>query len=113
MTEPLFDAVPETDEALVEAKGFQFLTPKIIQVLVRFSEGTRIGYFETDYFGGAGDQGAVLARDGSIVWGPKMGDDSINEILRAMAVEKADNADEFAAIGLGRFRSNQDWISAS
>jgi hypothetical protein len=111
----LYDAIPN-DEGIGIGIGepdefFQFLTPKIVGLLAHISAKAPVGYFETGYFGGDGDQGAILVVKGKITFGPQVGSGSINEMLALMGVDANGVHDEFAAIGLGRFRDNEDWIT--
>jgi hypothetical protein len=110
MLDELYDAIPNEESTDLVDEHFQFLTPKIVELIIRFSKKEAVGYFETEYFGGAGDQGAILGKEGRIVFGPQGGDGSINSILSLMGVDAAGSFDEFTAVGLGRFRDNEDWI---
>ncbi len=110
LLDTLYDAIPEGEQPDLAHAHFQFLTPKIINLLVRCSENDSIGYFETDYFGGEGNQGAVLTRNGTILFGPKVGSGTVNAMLRLIGVNINGAHDEFDAIGLSHFRSNDDWI---
>ena len=76
-----------------------------------WSAGGAVAYFETDYWGGEGEQSAVLWERGEMVYGPaksRLG--PINGALRRMGVERGAALDEFDAVGLGRYRDNDDWI---
>jgi hypothetical protein len=111
VTEELYDAIPAVGPVTPSDEGFIYLDPKIKELLLEHSAAGSLGYLETDYFGGDGDQGAILANDGEVIYGPQRGSDSINQMLRLMAVQKFDKFDEFAAVELGRYRSNRDWIN--
>jgi hypothetical protein len=70
-----------------------------------------LAYVETEYFGGAGDQGACAWRAGARVYGPRRGSEGvINEALAQIGV-KSGPGDEFEAIGLAARRSNDDFVS--
>jgi hypothetical protein len=78
-----------------------------------FRKGKIIALVETDYFGGGGDQSAKLYVDGV-----KMYDESdvfdysktpINDVLKMMGVVKKTGMDEFDTIGLGKYRTNEDF----
>ena len=75
-----------------------------------YSDEIGLVYFETEYFGGEGSQGAVLARSGKIIFGPEYRYHSINLALREIGVDKKAERDEFDALGLHRYRDNEDWI---
>ena len=109
LTDALYDAIPGDLTASPE-EGFVLLTPKIVDLLKQTSTYGIVGYFETNYYGGDGDQCAVLAQMGDFVLGPQVGDGTINQMLHAMGVRRQGDRDEFAAIGLGRYRTNQKWI---
>ena len=92
---------------------FEFLTPEFLSWLEQFSIGQTFAYIETDYFGGAGGQGAVLLANGKTTYGPLFGEEEhINSVLKRLGVKVADDEfDEFAAIDLGRHRSTDRWLS--
>ena len=74
-----------------------------------------VAYVRTDYFGGCGDQSAtVMENDKEIYIGDtELGSDSpINEALKLLGVEKSFGNDEFDTIGLGNYRSNDDFMRA-
>ncbi|QGZ95049.1 hypothetical protein [Terricaulis silvestris] len=87
---------------------FVYLTPNLV---IAFSEASReceFAYIETEYHGGAGAQGAVLFRNGAVSWGPVQGDiGPINNVLKLVGVSKGEKHDEFEAVGLVDFRSNE------
>lgn len=68
--------------------------------------GGLVAYVEAEYFGGVGEQSAVLWRDGVR---EELG--SINEALRALGVRGIAGRDEFDTVDLGRHRSTQDWLT--
>ena len=111
--EELYDALPSTRDALTwEGEfHFRFLDSKVVALLKEASKESAVAYVETEYFGGDGDQGAIVARDGTIVFGPAAGDGSINAALRLIGATKEAAYDEFDAIGLSRFRNNEDWVT--
>ncbi len=70
-------------------------------------------YVETDYFGGAGEQGAIAARDGSVAFGPRHGEHGpINAALKILGVRKQKDLDEFDTLGLRLFRDNGKLVRA-
>lgn len=110
MLDDLYDAIPNEGSTDSIGEHFQFLTPKVIALLKDFSQTNAVAYFETEYFGGTGNQGAVLAKNGQIIFGPQNGDGTINDMLRMMGVQKGQAFDEFEVVGLGRCRSNEEWL---
>lgn len=95
---PLTDT-PEQLEAL----------PKIEAVCVAASEQGQVAYIEAEYIGGRGVQAAVLAERGVMVGRPLRSGHAINDALRFLGVPRDGAADEFEAVGLGRFRHTGEW----
>ena len=112
LTEEFYNALPSAADAFAWSGQFHFcfLDSKVVALLIDASKADAVAYVETEYFGGDGDQGAIVAREGKIVFGPAAGDGSINAALGLIGARKETGHDEFDAIGLGRFRSNEDWI---
>jgi hypothetical protein len=82
------------------------------------SQGAGISYLETEYFGGVGEQSAVLWQNGVLILGPlTMSSDGgavgrrprtlwpINAVLRGLGLRAEEGHDEFDAIGLSAYRS--------
>ncbi len=70
-------------------------------------------YVETDYFGGGGEQAAIAARGGRIVFGPRRGEHGpVNAALRILGVRKEKGLDEFDTLGLRLFRDNGKLVRA-
>lgn len=90
----------------------------------RASEAGPLAFLETSYFGGGGHQAAVLWTSGLLALGPmvmKASDQErrparlwpINAALRSLGVVPEEGEDEFQAMGLGFYRSNEDiWSMA-
>jgi len=93
-------------------QGFNDLSEQLMLKLAEASIGCMLVYFETEYFGGSGSQGAAAFRDGSLVFGPKTGEyGPINEALALLGVQVAAPAqDEFQTIDLQRYRRTDDWL---
>ena len=76
------------------------------------SKFRHLAKIKTDYFGGFGNQSAELFIDGKLEYSA---DDEytpckpINEVLRLMGVLRKDGMDEFDTIGLGNYRSYNDF----
>jgi hypothetical protein len=72
-----------------------------------------VASINTDYFGGAGSQSASVTMDGNVIY--EIDDEEfprarpINEALRLLGVRRKDDMDEFDTIGLGNYRTNQDF----
>lgn len=116
--------LPNTDELSEEVRKngggggpafeeFYWLTPGLAELAALWSAGGAVAYVETDYFGGEGEQAAVLWENGEVVYEPYKGKlGPINDVLRRMGVARGDGLDQFDAVGLGRHRSNDDWIKS-
>jgi hypothetical protein len=65
---------------------------------------------EAEYFGGEGEQAAILWQGGQrhFVSGPEYG--ALNKVLRALGVHPATSQDEFDAVDLGRHRHTEEWL---
>jgi len=79
----------------------------------RFRKGKMIASISTDYFGGVGYQSAKLFIDNKIEY---EADDEydyslrpINTVLKKLGVVKKDGMDEFDTIGLGNYRTNENF----
>jgi len=95
--------------------GFNYLSEQLIEVLRLASIDSQLVFFETEYFGGVGSQGAVLFRDGAEVYGPKSAESGpINEALSLLGVHISPGAsDEFETIGLHTHRSSEAWLNSA
>jgi hypothetical protein len=78
-----------------------------------FGKEKTIAKISTDYFGGFGSQTAKLFVDNKIEY---EADDEydyslrpINEVLKKMGIVRKDGMDEFDTIGLGNYRTNEDF----
>jgi len=116
-----FGFVPATD-ALDDELGagdgphgeFWRLTAGLARLGAELSRRGPVAYVETDYFGGSGDQAAMVWEDGEVLSGPsktRMG--AINHALLHLGVEKGGADDRFDALGLGRHRHTDDWAEAA
>lgn len=97
--------------------GFVNLNGGLVSLLQEISSIGPVAYIETDYYGGVGSQaGATFVNGEPVVIkvepevksvertiGP------INSALRALGVARTESLDEFDSLGLGRFRSMEDW----
>ena len=85
-----------------EAGGFQYLSKQFLDELRRSSDQGPLAYFETEYFGGLGGQGAAVFQDGELIFGPQWAEiGPINHALKLLGVSIRPPAqDEFETIGL-------------
>jgi hypothetical protein len=95
------------------AADFGSLTEELIEGLMNAaSTNAFIMYFETDYFGGEGAQGAALFHDDRVAYIQSAKIGSINRALALLGVKVVAPAiDEFQSIGLHRHRTTEDWLN--
>lgn len=92
---------------------FMLLTEAFHRLLRDLSRFGPLAYIETDYFGGVGEQGAVVYSGGEVLMEPLWHDSGpVNQALKLIGVKRRLLGDEFSAIGLDMFRSNDDLIDA-
>lgn len=110
--EMLGRVVPILDESI---DGFNYLCPALIQVFESLSFNSSILYFETEYFGGAGGQGAVVFCNNHIALPPEFAEyGPINKALSYIGiVVNPECHDEFETIGLNQYRSTEKWLLSS
>lgn len=139
VTEEFHDEVASQITAAEASLGGEFwlLSPNLVELARRISDSTPVAYIQTDYFGGRGTQAAAVWSQGRIIFGPEKTGDGvplesgsinralwvlgvrlvhgrpIDRALKALGVRTRWPLDEFDAIGLGRYRSNEDWIEGS
>ena len=105
---PVLDAVATHMDPILP--GFTYLGPELHRALSICSAKAAFAYLETDYFGGAGAQGAVAYKNGGVVFGPAAGNEGqINAALRLIGVSRGSLIDEFEAIGLAEIRRMDDF----
>ena len=68
-----------------------------------------LAYVEAEFFGGRGEQSAIVWRGGYLELGPVTAVDAINRALRALGVQSGEAQDEFDTLGLGRHRATERW----
>ena len=130
---PLTHDLIESIEELVdkgstrEFSEFELLSSSIAQVISQSSFDSWIVYFETEYFGGTGQQSSAVWENGQLVYGPASSSSSwdaknanhvvdngwpINEALHRVGVWTDGKSDEFEMLGLGQYRSTDDFHAA-
>jgi hypothetical protein len=119
MTDVLFDAV--TVAGAPELDGFWKAPAGLGRALAACSARGPVAYVEAEYFGGVGTQSAQVWDGRKVVLGPvrlaegqsdPAGGSPISQALRRLGVAKGDHFDEFDAVGLGRHRDTDDWLSS-
>jgi hypothetical protein len=97
--------LPLTDD------GVEVLPQSLDLLCRKLSRHGLIAYLEAEFFGGSGEQAHVLFKDGVALGSPVIAEDAINQALRHFGILPDGHHDEFAALGLGRFRDTDDWTS--
>jgi hypothetical protein len=111
ITKPLVEGLGEEQPGIEVPAGFYKLTPSLLLTAQTISIKTPVAYIEAEYFGGVGEQSAMVWDQGRVVLGPLVAtSDAINAVLRFFKVKVGDCVDEFEAVGLGKHRSNQGWL---
>jgi hypothetical protein len=101
--------------ALLESTGDEWrnLSERLLEELRRSSRYRGpLMYFETEYFGGLGGQGAVVFKDGQLIFGPRWAASGpINHALKLLGVRiEAPSRDEFQTVGLHLYRFTDGWL---
>jgi hypothetical protein len=118
MTDALFDSVSEGGDT--SALGFWRLPGGFAKTLADWSTAGPVAYVEAEYFGGVGEQQAVVWDGGAIVLGPLRipeghpfppAGSAISQALRRLGVVAGAGEDEFTALGLERHRHVEGWIA--
>jgi hypothetical protein len=109
---PLTDKLIETRSSnSIDNRELNNLSNDLIDLLAKLSFVCPLLYFETEYFGGEGNQSAVVFENGKIIFGPTQAAiGPINEGLRLLGVITDSTSDEFDTIRLGEHRSTEDWL---
>jgi hypothetical protein len=111
-----FDALRERFPDALDPLYPEFwkLVGPIVLVAKRLSHVGAVAYIETDYFGGVGEQAALVWRAGEVVMPAAKGKRGpVNAALRLLGAKAGRSNDEFDAIGLGRHRHTDDWLDAA
>ena len=98
------------DCPLTENEALQPLPDTLLELLGALSAGTRAVYVEARFWAGAGLQACVRAEMGQ-VRGLEVGPVAINSGLAFLGVDAGGAVDEFEAIGLGRHRETDGWVT--
>lgn len=118
MTDEFFDSIAFGGEE--GALGFWRLPEGFAKTLADWSTAGPVAYVEAEYFGGVGEQTAVVWEAGAIALGPlhepegrpsPPAGSAISQALRRLGVVAGVGEDEFKAVGLGRHRSVDGWLA--
>lgn len=67
-------------------------------------------WIETDYFGGSGTQSAIIWQNGKKKRLRSVNGNNIDNALKLLGVKCDGNMDEFDTLGLGNYRTNEEWV---
>lgn len=110
---PLSVALREDIEELVgtDKQGrflaFAALSDAVAEAVAEASSAGALAHIETEYFGGVGEQRAVVWEQGRVTLGPLEDEHAVNAALRRLGVWTDGTADEFDTLGLSRFRDTE------
>lgn len=116
-TDELFDALGQSDPAS-EIQGVHYGHSALRSLLEAASAESRLAYIEAEFFGGQGEQGAVVFHSGQVVWASPFGpvqppiraQSPISGALSQLGVSATNGQDEFDTVGLGLHRRTEDWL---
>lgn len=110
-TDDLYDELGDGDAPHDE---FWRLSDGLARLGVELSRGGPVAWVETDYFGGTGEQAAMVWKNGEVISEPRKSRlGAIHHALQWLDVEKGTAEDRFDALGLGRHRHTVDWAEAA
>lgn len=117
ITEALYDQFLH-EHTMHEENPFCRLTYLSLPIATRLAELSKRGtvaYIEAEYFGGIGEQWAVVWREGKVLIGPlhTPGRGAINQALHLLGVPCRGRTDEFDVVGLFLHRFNEEWLHKS
>lgn len=107
LTHELVDALDYRTTAVLD--GWELVTPSLIERLRALIAGP-FAVIETEYFGGTGCQRAGAWSGATTLVEPHEDDNAVNAALAALGVTASTSRDEWDAVGLTRFRSNDALI---
>ncbi|MFF1295862.1 MULTISPECIES: hypothetical protein [unclassified Streptomyces] len=118
LTHALFESVAHGGGG--GALGFSRLPEPLAKTVAAWSAGGPVAYVEAEYFGGVGEQRAVVWDGGTVVLGPLRAEEGepfppdggpVSRALRRLGVVAGPGEDEFSAVGLERHRHGGAWIA--
>jgi hypothetical protein len=96
-----------------------WLTADAEEAAARAARQGPVAYAEAEYFGGVGEQRAVVWKDGQVTLLESELPGAINTALKTLGAQRAPSSmtgslqDEFDSVGLGRHRSTQEWAATT
>lgn len=100
--EEFFEHSAEADDA-PDFTELDYFDASVRELMENYSQGTKLAYVETNYFGGTGTQAGILYENGKPA-APKSGEGAINALLKELGVRREPDKDEFDMLGLGKYR---------
>jgi hypothetical protein len=114
LSDDLYDELTGSPPGDDPYEALEWLSQGAARWLADASRAAPLAYVEAEYFGGHGEQAAIVFKDGAVAQGPARAPlGPINEALRALGVAAGGAHDEFDAVGLGRHRDVEGWIDDS
>ncbi len=115
VTDTLYDNLVEQHISAHEQKRAEFIKwlGPLSGPIQKLSERGTVACVEAEFFGGVGEQRCVVWHKESLVLGPLDELDAINKALRFLGVKKRIFGDEFETVGLGKHRSNEEWLETA
>ncbi|MDQ0060031.1 hypothetical protein [Paenibacillus harenae] len=112
LTDELYDQV-NMYQGIAEP-GYTYLTDKLFDFGTQLSIFVKsvAAYIEADYFGGHGNQSAIVWCNGKKIYEETEAKESINKAIRTMGTIKEHGKDEFETIGLNKYRRLEDWVES-
>lgn len=99
---------PDIEDSAVAAQVSKVFKDLLDQVASAVTAGS-VAVVITQYWAGEGTQAAAVVRDGRVVYGPVLGEGSINRALEDVGVVPGDE-DAFDTLNLGSWRSVDDLL---
>jgi hypothetical protein len=107
-TTELFDEVNRHVESK-QIGRFDCLRENIEVELLKRTQNIKIAYIEADYFGGRGEQIAIIWEENKRIYLSDPGDNEINKVLKSFGVIADKGSDEFDTLSLGRYKKTERW----
>lgn len=96
------------DDSIPENLKTIWVDKSMIKFIETYCKNGLLAYIETDYFGGIGEQAAILFKNGNLIIPEYEKDWLINSVLKKIGVIKKNNLDEFDTINLSEYRKMPD-----
>lgn len=127
-TDPFYDAIRRRmPHVLIDKPSGKLwkLSGALLNIASRASVDGPVAYIEADYADGKGSQASIVWKNKKILYGPHYegigplpGGEALREMpincaLRILGVERGHHKDLFDALGLGEYRSTEEWASGT